>query len=418
MRLAVFTNQFPSRLTTFFARDMRALIEAGVMLDVFPLYPLDPALWDCVPPLLDGTVLPRARVHHLAPLAAALPARGRGAAAGRRLPGFVRDAGAITRAALRYGPGPAAKSLYAALEAWAWARRHPADAYDHVLAYWGNYSASAAYLYHRLTGAAVPFSMFVHARMDLYERPAFLAEKMLHADNVFIVCDYNRRYLARAYAAVWPRLAPKVHLHHLGLDLAATRFVPDPRPPAHLLGVGRLEPLKGFDHLVRAAGALRRRGWPVTVELIGAGEAEPALRALAVEAGVGDRVVFAGWRAPAEVEEAMRRATLLVHPSVAPDAMPTVVKEAMAVGTPVVASRLAGIPEMLDDGRCGVLVPPGDGAALEAAIAALLAAPAERARLARAARARCEEVFDLWRNGRALAARLAATRRAPALESA
>jgi glycosyltransferase involved in cell wall biosynthesis len=96
--------------------------------------------------------------------------------------------------------------------------------------------------------------------------------------------------------------------------------------------------------------------------------------------------------------------------------MPTVIKEAMAVGTPVIASDLAGIPEMLDGGRCGTLVPPGDVMALTAAIETVLADPARRRAHAVAARGHMEDRFDLWRNGRLLAERLRATTR-PALAS-
>ena len=65
MRLAVFTNQFPNRVSTFFARDIRGLIESGIDIDVFPLYPLDPALWCYVPEILNETILPRSKCHHL-----------------------------------------------------------------------------------------------------------------------------------------------------------------------------------------------------------------------------------------------------------------------------------------------------------------------------------------------------------------
>jgi glycosyltransferase involved in cell wall biosynthesis len=105
----------------------------------------------------------------------------------------------------------------------------------------------------------------------------------------------------------------------------------------------------------------------------------------------------------------MRAATILVHPPISPDAMPTVIKEAMAVGTPVIASDLAGIPEMLDQGRCGVLVPPGDRAALAQAIAALLEDPDRRRHYAEAGRRHTERRFDQRINGATLARRLATT---------
>jgi len=81
----------------------------------------------------------------------------------------------------------------------------------------------------------------------------------------------------------------------------------------------------------------------------------------------------------------------------------------------VIASRIAGIPEALDDGRCGVLVPPGNVTALADAVERLLRDPALRHELARQARRRTEQQFDMWRNGARLAEHLGATRRlAPA----
>ncbi|MGZ8455009.1 MAG: glycosyltransferase family 4 protein [Gemmatirosa sp.] len=410
MRLAVFTNQFPSRLSTFFARDMRALVDAGVELDVYALYPCDATLWSCVPALLDERVLPRERVHHLRPwnALASRPPAGSGA---RR---FARDLWRATSAAARYGPAPVAKTAYAALLAWGWNARHQLRAHDHVLAYWGNHAATCAYLLHRLGGRDVPFSMIVHARMDLYRQPAFLAEKMCYADNVFTVCEYNRQYLRERFAAVYPRIAERVRIHHLGLDLAHLPFAEGGRPDAHLVTVGRLERLKGVHVLLDALVRLAARGVRPTLDVVGGGESLAELRARAERLGLTDRVRFLGWQNGEEVEQAMRGATVLVHPSVAPDAMPTVLKEALAVGTPVVASRLAGIPEILDDGRCGVMVPPDDVEALADAIAALLADPARRRRLATAGRAHAERVFDMQRNGRLLADVLRATRRGDA----
>jgi glycosyltransferase involved in cell wall biosynthesis len=290
-----------------------------------------------------------------------------------------------------------AKTGYAARCAWTWAHAFPAGSFDHVLAYWGNHAATTAYLYHRLTNPRIPFSMLVQARMDLYRKPVFLAEKMAYADNIFIVCEFNRGYIRNR--------------HHLGLDLPAIPFQPTPRPPATVIAVGRFEPLKGLDLLVRAAALLRDRGTAVRVVLVGGGDEEPALRGLAARLGLGDVVEFRGWLGSDRVFAAMREATVLAHPSIALDAMPTVLKEAIAVGTPVVASDLAGIPEILDRGRCGILVPPGDVAALAEGIGRLLADASLRQRLASAGREHAERLFDLWRNGRALADRLRATRR-------
>jgi glycosyltransferase involved in cell wall biosynthesis len=132
-------------------------------------------------------------------------------------------------------------------------------------------------------------------------------------------------------------------------------------------------------------------------------------RQLATRLGIADSVVFKGWLSSDTVLDTMRAATILVHPPITLDAMPTVIKEALAVGTPVVASDLAGIPEMLDHGACGVLVRPASVVALADAIGALLADPERQRALSQAGRRFAEEKFDLWNNGRALAERLHST---------
>ncbi|HET7604114.1 MAG TPA: glycosyltransferase [Gemmatimonadales bacterium] len=410
MRLAVFTNQFPGRLNTFFARDLRALIESGIELEVFAFYPLRAEYWSAVPALLDTTVLPRHKVHHISP-AALLQA---GSPWPPRLAlSFLRSASPLLGASVRQSRTLGLKAAYVSAWAWACVKRFGAERFDHVLAYWGNHAASAAYLFHQHTQPAVPFSMLVHARMDLYHQPAYLDAKLAYADNIFIVCEYNRGYLREHFPAVYPQIASRIQVHHLGLPLEQIPVTLDDRPPDRLLAVGHLEPLKGFAVLLRALAVLRDRGLTPTLEIVGGGPDEASLRALAHECQVAGQVTLLGWLSAEQVMARMQGATMLVHPSIAPDAMPTVVKEALACGTPVVASDLAGIPEMLDGGRCGVLVPPGDVTALADSVERLLREPATRRALGAAGRAHMEAHFDLWENGRRLAHVLRDSRRAP-----
>ena len=410
MRLAVFTSHFPGRVNTFFARDMRALIESGIDIDIFPLYPLDQDLWRYVPDILNDSVLPRDRVHHLS-LGRTLRPSG---LAGGRLARFLRDTCAIRASALAYGVSPVVKSEYVFLKAWTWAQEHR-DAYDHVLAYWGNYSASCAYLFHRQMRRPVPFSMFLHAGTDLYRDQVFLKQKMLYADNIFVVCDFNREFIKSRYADVYPQLERKIHLYHLGLELGEFTFRPDGRKPRTVLAVGSLEKIKGFDCLIQAISHVARRGLDVELELIGDGPERAHLEQLAERLGISSRVAFRGLLTFDRVRAAMAEATILVHPSIGlGDAVPTVIKEAMALGTPIVASRVAGIPELLDDGRCGTLVTPKDIDLLAEAIEQLLVDPDLRRRHAAAGRQHAERQFDLWRNGSALAARLKSATRGSA----
>jgi len=402
MRLAVFTNQFPGRVNTFFARDMRGLIEAGVEVHVFPLYPLDHGLWRWVPKILDRDVLPRHRVHHVS----------LGLCGSRQIRGLIPLAAAMAAEGARYGLAPVLKSFYSLAKTARWHHLF-GTGWDHLLAYWGNYSAACAYAFHQLTG--VPYSILLHAGTDLYRNAIFLRQKMLHARHVLVVCDFNRQYIREHYADIYPALAPKIDVHHLGLDLSVLSFSPGGRPEAKLIGVGRLAKGKGFDDLLRAVRCVRDRGLDVEVELVGDGPEAEALRRLAVRLGLEAQVRFLGWLAPDRVPCMIRGATALVHASVWQrdgnlDAVPTVIKEALAVGTPVIASNIAGIPELLDQGRCGLLTRPGDVPSLTAAIESLLRNEALCSRLAMAGRQYAETHFDLWRNTRVLARLLSAHR--------
>jgi glycosyltransferase involved in cell wall biosynthesis len=407
MRLAVFTAEFPGRINTFFARDLCALLRAGVEIDIFPIYPLRAEYWSAVPEFLNPDVLPRDRVHHVSPLAAL---RSRRAPWGERWR-FVTETSRVRASAVRFGPEPFVKSEYVYLKAWAWARAaaERGDRYDHVLAYWGNYAATAAYLFHRLIDRHVPFSMVLHAH-DLYERQVFLDAKLERAANVFVVCEFNRRFLATQFPELYPRIAHKIHLHHLGLDVGSIAPAFEGRAAHTCLAVGRLDASKGFDDLLRAAAIVRDRGLDLDVALVGDGEQSAALRRLASSLRIADRVHFRGWLTHDAVPAAMRESTMLVHPSCGlGDAVPTVIKEAMALGTPVIGSTAVGIPELLDDGRCGLLVPERNPERLADAITWMLRDASLRESLGRAGRAFAERTFDTWKNGERLANLLAET---------
>jgi glycosyltransferase involved in cell wall biosynthesis len=407
--MAVFTSQYPARVSTFFARDIRGLREAGWEIEVFAVRPLDEDLWKFVPDGPGDRALPRDRVHHLG----AAAGFGRGFGSLLRHGGqILRESARILPAAARWGPASLAKTAYVLPKAWTWAETAPGR-FDHVLAYWGNYAATCAYLFHRLRCPDVPFSMFLHAGTDLYRSPAFLSQKLRYADNVVTVCDFNRRFLLDRYAGLGPSLDRKIIVHHLGLDLSALAYAADGRSPTRVVGVGSFEPVKGFDDLIRAAALVKQGGTPIELELIGRGPEERRLRELARQLGLEAQTSFPGWLSFGEVEERIRSAAVLVHPSTGlGDAVPTVIKEAMALGTPVVATRVAGIPELLDDGRCGILVAPRDVAGLAAGLGRLLADDGERRELALRARGRAEEMLDLSRNGARLASRLRGTVRA------
>jgi glycosyltransferase involved in cell wall biosynthesis len=149
--------------------------------------------------------------------------------------------------------------------------------------------------------------------------------------------------------------------------------------------LANLRPVKGLDVFLRAAADVARTHPRVTFHLGGEGELRPALERLAAELGVADRCRFHG--AVADVPAFLDSLDLCTLSSLS-EGMPNVVLEYMAAGRPVVATAVGGNPELLQNGRYGLLVPPGDPAALAAAVRGLLDDPARAARLAAAARAR------------------------------
>ena len=254
--------------------------------------------------------------------------------------------------------------------------------------------------------------MFLHAGTDLYRNQVFLRQKLLYANNIIVVCEFNRNFIRELYPDIFHSIADKIHLHHLGLDLTELPCEPEGRQLKKVLGVGGLEKYKGFEYLLRATHELKCRGIDIEVELVGDGKEIDSLEALARKLEIADRLRFLGWLPPHEVTNIMKQTTILVHPSIGlGDAVPTVIKESMALGTPVVASNVAGIPELLDGGRCGMLVPPKNVEALADAIKTLLANAAMRQTYADAARKYAEEKFDLWRNGLRLATVIRSTKR-------
>jgi glycosyltransferase involved in cell wall biosynthesis len=155
-----------------------------------------------------------------------------------------------------------------------------------------------------------------------------------------------------------------------------------------LVAVGNLYPVKDHATLIRA---MTKLGEPARLAIAGRGEEEQSLRALAAQLGFGERLHLLGLRD--DVDRLLTAADLFVQPSVS-EGLPLSVLEAMAVGLPIVATRVGGMPEALGD-DAGMLVPPGEPSALASAIDQLLANPGRADRLGQAARTRAVELFSL-----------------------
>ncbi len=219
----------------------------------------------------------------------------------------------------------------------------------------------------------------------------------------FFPPEYRRYHQATAWAirAIWRRaaglaansgglrnLALRAGARHVsvipnGVDLDLFRPRADgPAPtPVTVLSVGRFAPQKNNAGLLRAAAeAARKVGRPFRLELVGDGPERQALILLAAELGLADRVSFLPWQPRDALAARYQGAHVFALPSFE-EGMPNVVLEAMACGLPILGTRISGTEELVTDGDNGLLVPPGDEAALASALAASVEDDGLRARM-------------------------------------
>ena len=265
----------------------------------------------------------------------------------------------------------------------------------HVHCHFATHPAVAGFVVHRLTG--IPYSFVAHGS-DLHVDRHMLATKVAEAAFVVAISTYNQQVIRDEVPA---DLHDRVHVVHCGVDTA--RFRPAGET-AHevpvLLCIGTLHEVKGQHVLVEACARLRDRGVAFRCVLVGEGPDAGPLRARIGALSLDEHVVLTGALPRDDVITRLAQADVVVAPSVPTpqgkrEGIPVVLMEAMAMARPVVASRLSGIPELVDDGRSGLLVPPGDVDALAAAIAEVLVDPGRRRRMGAAGRARVVEEFDL-----------------------
>lgn len=248
-----------------------------------------------------------------------------------------------------------------------WLRRCGAQ---HVHAHFGTNSTAVAMLARELGGP--PYSFTAHGPEE-FDKPRFIAlgEKIHRSAFAVAISQYGKSQLMRwCDYTHWPKL----HVVRCGVDELFLN-APATRPPEtpHLVSVGRLVPQKGHLLLVDAAHQLAQDGVPFTMTIIGDGLLRPALEQRIARFGLTDRIHLAGWMDNQQVRDQILAARAMVLPSFA-EGLPVVLMEAMALHRPVVATRITGIPELVEDSINGWLITPGSVQSLVDALHKVLAA--------------------------------------------
>ena len=243
----------------------------------------------------------------------------------------------------------------------------------HVHAHFGTNSTTVALLCHALGGLTYSFTVHGPEEFDKVEAIA-LTEKIERAAFVVAISSFGRSQLYR-----WCRLKhwSKIHVVHCGVDDSFLGQPLTPVPAAHrLVCVGRLCEQKGQLLLMEAAAKLVAEGLQFKLVLVGDGPLRSTIEAQIAQAGLRDTVEITGWASGAEVRQHILAARAMVLPSFA-EGLPVVIMETLALGRPVVTTYVAGIPELVQPGASGWLVPAGSVEALVAAMRSVLQSPVE-----------------------------------------
>jgi glycosyltransferase involved in cell wall biosynthesis len=381
MHVAYLAGTYPAVSHTFIAREIEALRSLGVDIETFSLHPPEAGH------LLtneDRRAAATTRTFQPPPWPAVIAAH----------------AGAMAAHPLRYlrtlmlsqrlsPPGGHMRlwHLFYFAEAillWSWLRR---AGISHVHVHFANAASMVALLYAdfgETEGASFSFTMHGPTEFDDVKRFR-LGEKVARAKFVACISDYARSQMMRFSAPEdWNRL--EVVRCGVDTDLWAAAGKTSEKNGLRLLTVARLTADKGVALLLRAIAEVAREGITISAEIVGDGPDRDALTELADQLGIDDRISFLGFVGQDTIRAHYESADVFCLPSFA-EGIPVVLMEAMALSKPVIAPRLMGIPELVEDRKTGVLIAPGRVDALRAAIMALNAmGPEKREAMGRAGR--------------------------------
>ena len=393
MRIAYLTSQYPAASHTFIRREVEALRSLGWQIDTFSVRT----------PAVDETQAEADRseagrtFYILSQSPFAFLAAHLGAL-------FTKPARYFRTFALALGHrAPGGRGLLLAFAHFAESvllareleRRHV----DHLHNHFANSAATVGLLASRLLGIGWSFTMHGISETD-FPAGLMLGRKIEAARLVACVSYFGR---AQGMRLVAPKHWEKMHVVRCGVPFDRLPLrEPEGRNTKTLICVGRLSPEKGQAGLLRSFAQLRGRHEDVRLRLVGDGPERQALEALAAELGLTDRISFLGRMSEAEALAEIARSDILVLPSLM-EGLPIVLMEAMALGVPVIASRVAGIPELVEDGTGGLLFAPSDWDELTSCIERLLTDDALCRALADHAKRKVNEEFDVRKSAEMLA---------------
>ncbi len=288
--------------------------------------------------------------------------------------------------------------LFYFLEAGVLAAHLRAKGARHLHNHFADSSCSVAMMASAL--ADIPFSFTEHGPNIFFEADRWaIGEKVARARFVLAISHFCRSQLMFfSDPADWGKFT----IVHCGVTPSAYGQIPRDRVGKRVIFVGRLDPVKGAPLLVEAFARVLHEHPDAHLTVVGEGKSRAGAEARVQALGIGNAVTFTGFRAQTEVAALLEEADVLVLPSFA-EGVPVVLMEAMASRIPVIATRVAGVQELVEDKVSGFTVPPGDVATLVERINDILARPDMARAMGEAGRKTVERDFDIAREGAWLA---------------
>jgi colanic acid/amylovoran biosynthesis glycosyltransferase len=397
LRVGYLVSRYPLPTHAFIEREIEALRELGVEIHVFGIHraELGPTPTPSQLEALRTTfaVRPLALMPFVSAHVEALALHPRAYLRTLRV--------ALTLPGGRYGRFTQLFYFGEAVPIWRECRRHGVQ---HMHAHFTSPSGDVALLASQLgvgTGHIETWSFTAHGTDMLDDMRARLAEKVRRATFVVCVSDIGRSLLMRLVSdQEWS----KIQVVRCGLD-ARWHRTPQAREahdgPLRVLTVGRLVPEKGHAILFDAVAELERRGVPVQLEVVGDGPRRAELCRRVEELGISHRVRFAGQVVQEDILDRYAAADVFCLASLS-EGLPVVLMEAMSTGLPVIATRIMGIPELVEHRSAGLLVSPGRPDEIVAALETFAGSPELRARFGAAGRERVLSEFSVERAARSL----------------
>lgn len=270
---------------------------------------------------------------------------------------------------------------------------------QHLHAHFGTQAAAVARLAAGFAGITYTFTAHAKDIYFEYEEPVYLDMKMRDAFATVTVSDYNLAYLQEQYG----QDAAKAVRVYNGMDLDKFPYNGFAGRERHILAVGRLVPKKGFSVLLEALSLLKKQNIAMHCTLVGGGPLYEDLAAQIEALDIADVVTMVGPMPQPDIIRLMKESNMVVAPCVISDdgdrdGLPTVLLESMALGTPVISTQVAGIPELVIDGETGLCVPSENPQALAEAVRRLLDDADACRTFSRNGRALIEQEYDEDRN--------------------